>query len=958
MINPTLFPATPDMPRGSSCSTNTVEGHLSNMNLRASMPNLAVGEFHLKLILNARVYDVANETPLTYAPKLSTRFDNTIYLKREDMQPIFSFKCRGAFNRMYQISPQEKANGVICVSAGNHAQGVGLAAKRLGVKAVIVMPKGAPEIKVESVRRLGAQVILFGNDFDEAKKECMRLQKEQNLKFIPPFDDPHVIAGQGTVGVEILRQLKQDRLDAIFVCCGGGGLLAGIAAFVKRVRPEVKIIGVNTLDSDGMYQSLHNDEPTEIKEAGLFADGTSVRLVGAEPFRLCRSLVDDMVLVSSDEICAAIKDIFNDTRSIVEPAGALAVAGIKKFLSANPQMVGGVFVATLSGANMNFDRLRFVAERSRLGDGREVLMSAIIPENAGSFLHLYNNIDPRPVTEVSYRYSDPNTAHIYIAFEVTNGKEEVDEVTQNLAKVGIEAMDITDNEMAKTHMRYLAGGRSATVKDEVLIRFRFPERPGALKKFLNLLEQDWNVSLFHYRNHGADIARVLVGLQVPPDQRDKFQQFLDKLGYFYVDETENPVYKRQFFKDSLREFIQQPDRHQPLPSFHNIAHSKSNKSFAHIASETRKHFGIQYGEVDTEPAFYEDEGTKQRLLKMIERETSGRTSRRHFEESHYDRDGSYQRSNARAPYTSTATPRREKKERRRNKIGHAGPSRYSNYYMESQTKLNACPSPVMSSNEPPLLQRHETHDSAKAPEETKSKPSMTFESRLRLQEGMEYIQSQLKALTLRLGGIMMTSANQEKGDLPTDSPHETSDPQISSVRDTLSKFSRIMASVNIFRSKDNLRSGTEDDTTSLSGKNRGFRGSFSAEKLAEMKSSIAGLIERVKGMKTGDPRVQNEIKRLQETMEAAYAKILKKYMLLLAKDVDTMNQQAAERNAHSASNLTQRAPGNERNGRNGGSARESASSLADSALQRVQILVKELDGVRKGLLNKGDLAVV
>ncbi|KAI8855319.1 tryptophan synthase beta subunit-like PLP-dependent enzyme [Chytridium lagenaria] len=530
---------------------------------------------YLKLILTARVYDVAHETPLTYAPKLSTRLNNTIYLKREDTQPIFSFKCRGAFNRI----------------AGNHAQGVALAALRMNMKATVVMPKFAPEIKVENVRRLGAEVVLVGADFDEAKRECERLRVERNLTFVPPYDDPYVIAGQGTIGVEIIRQLKQDRLDAIFVCCGGGGLIAGIAAFVKRVRPEVKIIGVNTTDSNSLFQSLHADSPTEIPEAGLFADGTSIKRIGTEPFRVIRSTIDDMVIVTNDEICAAIKDTFDDTRSIVEPSGALAVAGLKKFLVTNPQMNGGVFVAICSGANMNFDRLKFVAERARIGDGREAMISAIIPERPGryssqsfflprrsllfgyilshdfstylllttlssppivyltvhlSFLTLYSAIDPRPVVEFSYRYHDPDQAHVYFAFEVSpdGGPTEVIDVLKRLHASGIEAIDISDNELAKTHMRYLAGGRSPTVKNERLYRFRFPERPGALRKFLTRLERDWNVSLFHYRNHGADIARVLVGLQVPDDQKDAFQEFLDSLGYFYVDETSNPVYTR------------------------------------------------------------------------------------------------------------------------------------------------------------------------------------------------------------------------------------------------------------------------------------------------------------------------------------------------------------------------------------------------------------------------------
>ncbi|KAJ3189415.1 hypothetical protein HDU85_003045 [Gaertneriomyces sp. JEL0708] len=505
---------------------------------------------YLKMILNARVYDVAIETPLMLATKLSARVDSQIFLKREDMQPqVFSFKCRGAFNKIYNLTLEERERGVCCVSAGNHAQGVALAAKKLNIKATIVMPKFAPEIKVDSVRRLGAEVVLIGDNFDEAKAECMRLIEQRNLTFIPPFDDPYVIAGQGTVGVEILRQLKQDHLDAIFICCGGGGLLAGVGAFVKRIRPEVKIIGVNTVDSDGMFQSLRHGEVVEIKEAGMFADGTSVGRVGKETHRLCSMVVDDFVLVSNDEICAAIKDAFEDTRSILEPSGALSLAGCKRYLASNPQLKDGVFVCVTSGANMNFDRLRFVAERARLGEGREALLSCLVPEKPGTLRALYNMIYPRFVTEFSYRYSDPAYGHIYIAFEVTNGPEEVAELTSQLLQTGIavEAIDISDNEMAKTHARYLAGGRSPLVSDELLYRFRFPERPGALKKFLRLLEEDWNVSLFHYRNNGADVGRVLCGLQVPLDQRKNFDAFLESLSkagyYFFVNETDNPVYK-------------------------------------------------------------------------------------------------------------------------------------------------------------------------------------------------------------------------------------------------------------------------------------------------------------------------------------------------------------------------------------------------------------------------------
>ncbi|KAH6576639.1 hypothetical protein BASA60_004432 [Batrachochytrium salamandrivorans] len=505
---------------------------------------------YLKLILNARVYDVANETPLTYASKLSTRLGNKIYLKREDLQPIFSFKCRGAYNKMYQLTPSERSRGVCAASAGNHAQGVALAANKLGIKATIVMPTFAPEIKVENVRRLGATVVLFGNDFDAAKKECTRLAIEKDLIFIPPFDDPYVIAGQGTVGVEILRQIKQDRLDAIFVCCGGGGLIAGIAAYVKRIRPEVQIIGVNTHDSDSMFKSLCAGKQTEIKEAGLFADGTSIRLPGAECVRLCKELVDNMVLVSNDEICAAIKDTFDDTRSILEPAGAQSLAGLKRFLADNPHIRDGVFVAVNTGANMNFDRLRFVAERTKIGQGTEALMSVLIPETPGSLVRLHNLLSPRFVTELAYRFSNPDSAQVMIAFDVLDQQGDAGKVMNSIHGVGPgwSVIDISNNEMAKSHGRFLAGGRSSTVKNEVLYRFNFPDRPGSLQKFMDILDKGaYNVTLFHYRNNGADLGRVLAGLQVPPERASAFSTFvqdLRKAGYMQiVEETDNPVYK-------------------------------------------------------------------------------------------------------------------------------------------------------------------------------------------------------------------------------------------------------------------------------------------------------------------------------------------------------------------------------------------------------------------------------
>ncbi|KAJ3370941.1 hypothetical protein GGF31_003671 [Allomyces arbusculus] len=540
---------------------------------------------YLKLILNARVYDIAIESPLTYATNLSLKTNNKILLKREDMQPVFSFKLRGAFNKMFNLTPEERARGVIAVSAGNHAQGVALAAQKLGIKATICMPVFAPDIKVKNVRRLGSEVVLCGNDFDESKAEMLRLAEARGLTIIPPFDDPLIIAGQGTVAVEILRQVRQERLDAIFVCVGGGGLLAGIAAYVKRIRPEVKVIGVNTVDSNGMFESIQHGEQVALKEVGLFSDGSAVRVVGKETFRLCNALVDDMVLVNTDEICAAIKDVFTDTRSIVEPAGALSVAGCKKFLAQNPHIQDGVFACVLSGANMNFDRLRFVAERSRLGEGAEAMLSVIIPEQPGAFWRLYSAIYPRNVTSFAYRFKDTHEAHIFIAFEVSNGRAEAQEVIRQIESDGMadmaaaangsaaaaaastelgaapmdvdvdpksrpvrmRARDITDNEMAKTHGQYLFGGRSATVTNERLLRFEFPERPGALRRFLSLLESDWNVSLFHYRNHGSDIGRVLVGMQVPPGSETKFGQFLVALGYPYVDETHNEVYQ-EFLK--------------------------------------------------------------------------------------------------------------------------------------------------------------------------------------------------------------------------------------------------------------------------------------------------------------------------------------------------------------------------------------------------------------------------
>jgi threonine dehydratase len=485
--------------------------------------------------------------------QLSRRLGNSIYLKREDLQPIFSFKCRGAYNRMFQLSPEERGRGVCCVSAGNHAQGVALAARALNLRATIYMPSFAPRIKVDAVKQLGANVVLVEGDFDEAKKLCLTACQERSWTFIPPFDDPYVIAGQGVVGVEILRQIKQTRLDAIFVCCGGGGLLAGVAAFVKRIRPEVRVVGVNTADSNSMFQSLHAGTPVELRQAGLFSDGTAVRRVGQECLRLCQYYVDDMVAdVTNDEICAAIKDGFEDTRSILEPSGALALAGCKKYLASNPDIRDGVFAVVTSGANMNFNRLRFVAERSELGEGRECLISVLVHDRPGSLRELYRIIHPHNLTELSYRYNEAQghagRNHIYTAFEVVNG-EDASGVISALEAKGMEVLNLSDNEMAKAHARYMIGGRSFHVRDEVLYRFRFPERPGSIKRFMDMLEETphpWNISLFHYRNHGADFGRVLVGLMVPMETREAFATFLASVmtaGFCEcVEETQNPVY--------------------------------------------------------------------------------------------------------------------------------------------------------------------------------------------------------------------------------------------------------------------------------------------------------------------------------------------------------------------------------------------------------------------------------
>ncbi|KAJ1917187.1 threonine deaminase [Tieghemiomyces parasiticus] len=505
---------------------------------------------YLRLILTARVYDAAIETPLTLATNLTSRHHNNIYLKREDLQPVFSFKIRGAYNRMYHLTPAEKAAGVVACSAGNHAQGVAFSAQKLGIKATIVMPVPTPEIKWRNVKRLGAEVVLHGDNFDEAKTECLRLAQLHGWIDIPPYDDPYVIAGQGTVGFEILRRLDVQQLDAVFISIGGGGLAAGVGSYIKRLRPEVKIIGVETYDADAMTRSLGTGDRVRLSEVGLFADGTAVSYVGQETFRLCQQVVDETILVDSDEICAAIKDVFEDTRSILEPSGALSVAGAKKYCQMHGWSDRNV-VAITSGANMNFDRLRFVAERAAIGEGREVLMSVLIPEKPGSFLKLHDAIYPRNITEFSYRFSDPARAYIFMSFSVTDRTTEVPAIQAQLEAQGMRAQDLSDNEMAKSHARYLVGGRCQPA-NEHLFRFEFPDRPGALKRFLTSIASAWNISLFHYRNFGSDVGKVMVGIQVPPEANQstvpgkpsEFQAFLDGLRYPYVNETENPAYQQ------------------------------------------------------------------------------------------------------------------------------------------------------------------------------------------------------------------------------------------------------------------------------------------------------------------------------------------------------------------------------------------------------------------------------
>ncbi len=503
--------------------------------------NDALASPYIERILKSRVYDVAIESPLDEAPRLSQRLGARVLLKREDLQPVFSFKLRGAYNKIAHLSDAVAQRGVICASAGNHAQGVALAARRRGVPAVIVMPQTTPHIKVEAVSGLGGEAVLHGDDYDSAFERALELARERNLVFVHAFDDPDVIAGQGTVGMEIVRQTGGD-IDAVFVPVGGGSLIAGIAVYIKYLYPRVRVIGVEPEDANAMYESLQAGRRVILDRVGIFADGVAVKRVGEETFALVRTTVDEIVLVNTDEICAAIQDVFEDTRSIVEPAGALAVAGIKKCVSREGWR-GKRFVAVNSGANINFDRLRHVAERADLGGGRESLLAVEIPERPGSFLKFCQALGLRSVTEFNYRYEGPARAQIFVAFGLTQGRAERDGVVRQLRGDGYTVHDMTDNEVAKLHVRYMVGGHARGIADELLYRFEFPERPGALLRFLEAVGSRWNITLFHYRNHGSDYGRVLAGIQVPAADRSAFVQHLNDLHYPYVEETGNPAYR-------------------------------------------------------------------------------------------------------------------------------------------------------------------------------------------------------------------------------------------------------------------------------------------------------------------------------------------------------------------------------------------------------------------------------
>lgn len=496
---------------------------------------------YIKKILDARVYDIAVETPLTNARLLSERFNNNIMLKREDLQPVFSFKIRGAYNKVFQLTEEEKAKGVVAASAGNHAQGLALSAQKLGIKATIVMPQTTPEIKVNSVRSRGAKVVLKGDAFDEASAYALELVAKKGMVYIPPYDDEDVIAGQGTVAMELLWQHTAP-LHAVFIPVGGGGLIAGMAAYIKYLRPEVKVIGVESDESACLYEALKHNERVILDEVGIFADGVAVKQIGKLPFEVAQTCVDEVITVNTDEICAAIKDVFDDTRSIAEPAGALAVAGLKKYIDREGVSEQNL-AAVVSGANVNFDRLRYISERTEIGEKREAILAVTLPEKPGSYKTFVQALSKRNITEFNYRYSDLSEAQVFVGVQIQHGGQGREELVSSLQEAGYPVLDLTDNEMAKLHIRYMVGGHAGAIDNEKVFRFEFPERPGALMKFLMSLGTRWNISMFHYRNHGSAYSRVLMGVQVDESDLPEFNKMLEKVGFRFWEETDNPAYK-------------------------------------------------------------------------------------------------------------------------------------------------------------------------------------------------------------------------------------------------------------------------------------------------------------------------------------------------------------------------------------------------------------------------------